>query len=172
MRAPAAPAQRPGAALTPAPFPFRRDHLPSGWLANAAGMATSGIVYVPPQCKGGARRCRLHVAYHGCKQTLSDVQDKYYKHAGYDRWADANGMVVLYPQAAANSLNPHGCFDWWGYTGSNYASNTGVQMVTVKAIMDALAGTTLGVGAQPKPGSNPWGNGSSIAAAAVATATA
>lgn len=37
--------------------------------------------------------------------------------AGYLPWADANNIVVVFPQATSNLLNPKGCWDLWGYTG-------------------------------------------------------
>ena len=82
-----------------------------------------------------ASACRLHIAYHGCLQSQLAVGDKYVQHAGYNRWAEANGIVVVYPQAKKNILNPKGCWDWWGYTGPEYASNIGVQLVTVRNIV-------------------------------------
>jgi poly(3-hydroxybutyrate) depolymerase len=48
-------------------------------------------------------------------QDFKKVNDAYINHAGYNRWADTNGIIVLYPQAAASSgipLNPNGCWDW------------------------------------------------------------
>jgi len=45
---------------------------------------------------------------------------------------------VLYPQAMANTLNPEGCWDWWGYTGVDYCTYYAPQMATVKNMMDYL----------------------------------
>jgi hypothetical protein len=36
-------------------------------------------------------------------------------------------------------LNPQGCWDWWGYTGEDYANNQGQQIKAVKNIIHALA---------------------------------
>ena len=38
----------------------------------------------------------------------------------------------------ATVLNPKGCFDWWGYTGLDYASNLGIQMAAVKRMIQQL----------------------------------
>jgi hypothetical protein len=49
--------------------------------------------------------------------------------------------VVLYPQAAKSMfmpLNPQGCWDWWGYTGADYATRDGAQLVTVRRMLEAL----------------------------------
>jgi hypothetical protein len=36
-------------------------------------------------------------------------------------------------------FNPRGCWDWWGYTGSQYATQAGAQIAAVKAMVDRLA---------------------------------
>lgn len=104
------------------------------------GLAQSAWVYVPAQCAKGAKQCKLHVAFHGCEMTPDDIGNAYAMYGGYNSWADANDFVVLYPQAIANLLNPKGCWDWWGYSGIDYASNVGIQVSTVKRIIDALVG--------------------------------
>ena len=58
--------------------------------------------------------------------------------AGYNQWAEANKIIVLYPQSQKTLLNPKGCFDWWGYTGLDYASKLGAQMQAVKKMIDTL----------------------------------
>ena len=82
---------------------------------NTHGMASSGYAYVPAACAAG-QSCRLHVAFHGCMQNVSSVGTAFYQNAGYNRWADTNKIVVLYPQATATLNNPGGCWDWWDMT--------------------------------------------------------
>ena len=36
--------------------------------------------------------------------------------------------------------NPNGCWDWWGYTGTAYATKAGAQMAAVHRMLLALAG--------------------------------
>jgi poly(3-hydroxybutyrate) depolymerase len=110
-----------------------------------AGLAATGYAYVPAACAGG--RCRVHIALHGCRQDESLVGDAFYSRAGYNAWADSNRIIVLYPQVAASlfmPLNPQGCWDWWGYTGADYAQKSGPQIHTIRAMLDRLAadGTT------------------------------
>jgi len=104
-------------------------------------LADTGYAYIPASCANG-ERCRVHVAFHGCKQyATGSVGDKYYKHAGYNEWADTNHIVVLYPQTIATTgSNPNGCFDWWGYDSADYAKQSGPQMMMVRRMIDALAG--------------------------------
>jgi len=107
------------------------------------GMATTGWAYVPQACQaGGSATCKLHVVLHGCKQNISDVQQQYVRNTGYNRWADSNNIVMLYPQTSTAATNS--CFDWWGYDNANYAKKSGPQMAAIKAMVDRVGsgGTT------------------------------
>lgn len=56
--------------------------------------------------------------------------------AGYLEVAEANDVIVLFPQAVSTAIaNPNGCFDWWGYNDDNHEQKTGGQM---SAIYDML----------------------------------
>ena len=51
------------------------------------------------------------------------IGDKYARHAGYLQVAEANDIIVLFPQIIGDGLfgdNPYGCFDWWAYEGFDY----------------------------------------------------
>jgi poly(3-hydroxybutyrate) depolymerase len=125
------------------------------FIANPAshGMASSGWAYVPANC-GAGQQCKAHVVLHGCQQDPTKIQDKYYRNTGYNRWADTNNIVVLYPQSAPSSSgNPNGCWDWWGYDDPNYAKKSGRQMVAIKAMVDRITsgGNGGGGGALPAP---------------------
>lgn len=121
--------------------------------ADADGFAARGWLYVPATCSGdgAAGRCRLHVAFHGCKQGASFVNDAFVQQAGYLAAADAGDIVVLFPQVEPSyqPLNPNGCWDWWGYTGDEYATRAGPQIAAVKAMVDDLMGARGRAGAQP-----------------------
>jgi poly(3-hydroxybutyrate) depolymerase len=74
------------------------------------------------------------------------IKDQFAREAGYNRWADTNRIIVLYPQAIARSwptYNPNGCWDWWGYTGPQYHTKDGAQIRAVKAMLERLS--------EPKP---------------------
>ena len=68
------------------------------------------------------------------------VNDDFVRDAGYNRWAAANGIVVLYPQTTESPLNPNRCWDFWGYTGLDYRTRRGPQMRAVKGMVDRLLG--------------------------------
>ena len=106
---------------------------------TAHGMAPTGFAYIPEACASG-ERCRVHVAFHGCRQTYAQVDDAFVDGAGYNRWAETNRLIVLYPQAHETLLNPNACWDWWGYDDPAYATKSGRQMAAVRAMVARLAG--------------------------------
>jgi Esterase PHB depolymerase len=130
------PLQPPTTAI-PAPAAFDQAR----YLADPEprGMPPGGRVYVPATCAAG-ETCRVHIVLHGCQQTEATVGEAVTVGAGYNRWAETNRIVVLYPQAAATWSNPEGCWDWWGYTGKPYPTRDGVQLAAVYRMLLALAG--------------------------------
>ncbi|MDR3352755.1 MAG: poly(3-hydroxybutyrate) depolymerase [Zoogloeaceae bacterium] len=104
---------------------------------DGAGMASNAYVYIPSDCRQGG--CRIHVAFHGCRQQGEVLGSLYAKGAGYNRWAESNRLIVLYPQTAKSSMNPNGCWDWWGYTGPDYHLASARQIRAVKAMVEHLA---------------------------------
>ncbi len=110
-----------------------------------AQMLEKAFLYVPASCAAGAS-CGIHVAFHGCAQSSAFIDDAFAMNAGYNEWAEANQLLILYPQVAASKIapmNPYGCWDWWGYTDENYATQQGQQVKVIKAMLDSLAGSTL-----------------------------
>lgn len=154
LQAPAAVA--PGGRIVP----FDQDEFISFRAAHSLG--STGWLYVPAACEDGSRRCRLHVAFHGCRQFADflyiDAQNRptrygttFVEHAGYNRWADANAFIVLYPQTqrgpelpgdlfGLTSTNPKGCWDWWAYDSTQYAEKNGPQMLAVRRMIARITG--------------------------------
>lgn len=97
-----------------------------------------GYLYVPKVCETVGSQCRLHVAMHGCLQGRESIGDQYYTRTGYNRWADANGILILYPQAIQTLQNFGGCWDWFGYDGPDYYTKKGHQMAAIKAMIDRV----------------------------------
>lgn len=132
----------------------QQPYIPKGGFSSflwGSGLDQTGWLYVPERCADGAA-CRLHVALHGCKQGQSYLPLQpppdgglYYgttfvRNTGYDRWADSNDLVVLFPQAVSiPGRNPNGCWDWWGYTDGHYADREGVQIRAIRAMIDRLS---------------------------------
>ena len=54
---------------------------------------------------------------------------KYVENTGYNEVAEANDLVILYPQAVSKPRdNPYGCWDWWGFISQDYATKEGKQI--------------------------------------------
>lgn len=109
--------------------------------AQGANMLPQASLYLPQQCSQG-NICGIHVALHGCQQSTQVVGDAFIETAGYNRWADALDLMVLYPQVASSSfapMNPLGCWDWWGYSGPDYVSRSAPQIAAIKDLLDSLA---------------------------------
>lgn len=111
---------------------------------SQSSMDESGYVYVPASCLEG--HCKVHVAFHGCRQGISVMGKTYVAGTGYNEVADSNEIIVLYPQVKKSSFspaNPRGCWDFWGYTGSNlppydYFKKTAPQMEAIYMMLERL----------------------------------
>ena len=102
------------------------------------GLAAAGLLYVPRLCRLSPG-CRAHIVFHGCNQQREKAGDAFARDTGYANWADANRLILLFPQVSASAVNPQGCWDWWGYTGRDYLTRKGPQIAAVRRMLDRLA---------------------------------
>jgi hypothetical protein len=93
---------------------------------EGSGLAKTALAWFPESCP--PEGCRLHLALHGCAMSTAQNGRAFVEDAGYLPWARANSIVLLFPQVEAQTLNPLGCWDWWGYTGENYLTREAPQM--------------------------------------------
>ncbi|MGZ5546204.1 MAG: extracellular catalytic domain type 2 short-chain-length polyhydroxyalkanoate depolymerase [Limisphaerales bacterium] len=117
---------------------------------TASGMAGTGYLYVPANCaSGGSTVCKLHVALHGCLQNYGNISSKFIDNTGYNKWADTNNIIILYPQTTADSTshstwdsgslaNSNACWDWIGWYGSNADQKGGSQMAALVAMVNKI----------------------------------
>lgn len=96
--------------------------------ANAAGLVKDAYLYVPTACINTGQPCKLHLVLHGCAQSTAQVGTAFIEQSGYLPWAEANNIVMAFPQVAPATANPIACWDWWGYTGADYRWRDGAQM--------------------------------------------
>jgi poly(3-hydroxybutyrate) depolymerase len=126
---------------------FDQSEFVLGWrrIFGNASLGKVGYLFVPKRCRRGG--CRLHVALHGCRQGADGTIPEFVRYAGYNAWAGRHATVVLYPQATPTRfawyapwlpLNPEGCWDWWGYSGADYAVRSGVQIRAIEAMIERL----------------------------------
>lgn len=96
-------------------------------------------LYRPVRCTS-AEACGLLIVFHGCEQERARIGEAFARDAGFNRWADAHAVVVLYPQVRSTymPLNPKACWDWWGYSGPDYDTRSGRQLRAAAAAAAAL----------------------------------
>ncbi|KAB8231700.1 putative polyhydroxybutyrate depolymerase [Aspergillus alliaceus] len=106
------------------------------------GMDNTGYLYVPKRCVDGSTVCKLHVALHGCLQSHDKIGTKFIDNTGYDKWADTNNMIIVFPQAVTDyalhpiwggmmAPNPNACWDWIGWYGDDADQKGGAQMTAI-----------------------------------------
>jgi len=112
--------------------------VPFPYTTTQISMAKLGYAYIPTACHDSRVVCRLHVALHGCLQNIDSIGFAFIKYSGYNEWAESNNIVVIYPQTIASPTlpyNPKACWDWWGYTGPEYASQLAPQLQVIRGMM-------------------------------------
>jgi poly(3-hydroxybutyrate) depolymerase len=134
---------------------FDQNRYTGRHIADALSLGNEGYVFVPNECEQGVP-CRVHVVLHGCEQGVGTIGRLFIERTGYNAWADANRIIVLYPQAKTSPYlpyNPKGCWDWWSYVdhSDDYVTKAGPQIAAIKAMLDAL---TARGGSPPAPMSN------------------
>ena len=111
-----------------------------------AGMGNIGFVYYPTSAFQGTV-CKLHVALHGCEQYEAKLGIVFAEHAGYNEWAEANDIIVLYPQTFPTVspfvFNPKGSWDWFGMLDCWFCTRLGRQQRAIVEMVGRLAGTDL-----------------------------
>ncbi|MDX9730972.1 MAG: PHB depolymerase [Bdellovibrionales bacterium] len=107
-------------------------------LGTSANMYSWAAAYIPQTCMNSRRGCGLHIALHGCQMNPDFIQSQFIENSGFNEWAEANHLVILYPQAAKSLSNPYGCWDWFGLTGSKYTSKSGPQIVALRELMTSI----------------------------------
>lgn len=111
------------------------------FVPKGKGMDRTGYLYVPAACASG-RQCRLHVALHGCSQGFKGIKFGFIHNTGYNKWADTNGIIVLYPQAEPDFMlhgtwssgllnNLAGCWDWIGWYDKDADRHGGTQLEAI-----------------------------------------
>lgn len=126
------------------------DQTPYATQAGAAGLGRIGYAYIPAPCRAGG--CRLHVVFHGCRQSADQIGERFAQKAGYNRWAESNRLVVLYPQTTPRygwsptwpprwTYNPLACWDWWGYENGDATSRQAPQIRAIQGMVEQLEKT-------------------------------
>lgn len=126
-------------------------------------------VYVPRACASRLDECRVHVNYHGCtsnprSSSMADWYERllWLRNIDLNEYAEANELIVVYPQAAGSEDIGEGCFNWASYEDDPlFDTRLGVQLNTVQNLLDdlsgALNGSSMLVGEEaPGPTDGDW----------------
>ncbi|KAJ9473541.1 polyhydroxybutyrate depolymerase [Diplonema papillatum] len=107
----------------------------------AALLGCCFYAYVPRGCGENVTSCRLHVQYHGCQAVgpapFGTPMTRAY--GTLEGLAEANDIVIVYPQARRTLANPYACWDWIGTGDPDFDTQDGVQLFTVSSILGDLA---------------------------------
>jgi len=103
------------------------------------GVAASGWVYVPAAC-AAHQACRLHVFLIGCQTSAISLGGPFWPvTAGFNEWADANNIIVLYPQSTPDdNVVARDCWDIGGLYDVDYDQKTGTQMTAIVKMVDRV----------------------------------
>ena len=87
-----------------------------------------------PRACAAQKPCALHVSLHGCDNPWF-VQAAQARTLSFNRWAEANDIVVMFPHLAGVA-----CFDAYGHTGPLYDTKEGLQMQAIRKMVEAVSG--------------------------------
>ena len=132
---------------------------------GSGGTAAFAYAYVPTSCRkqagagvGGdsqqapahapapapAPPCRMHLYHHGCGGPWgSDFYEGVTHNGGFNEWAEANDLVIVYPAMSRWGVTGQtrgGCWDGYAQTGSDYGLKSGAQISVVHNMIMQLAG--------------------------------
>jgi len=117
--------------------------------ASRIGLDDYGYLYVPKSCANGTK-CRLHIAFHGCQQSFENLGTKFIHNTGYDKWAENNNLIVLFPQTKIDLTlhftfdgfmnNMNACWDWIGMYDTDFANKEGLQMSAIRKMIQRITG--------------------------------
>ena len=83
---------------------------------TSIGLGRAGLIYVPKACANdhGASTtpCPLHVALHGCENPFVMEYPEAHK-LSFNRWAESNGIVVLWPHMNSHGTTAQGKHGCW-----------------------------------------------------------
>lgn len=99
-----------------------------------AGFSETGHIYVPDACLK-PNQCGLHIVLHDCEAPIKGDVASMAAQSGFNAWAGAFDVVVLYPQLRSDT---EWCWDWRGVSGPDYAVQSAAQISALKSMIDSL----------------------------------
>jgi len=108
-------------------------------------MDNQGFLYVPKICRNTqtsrySTKCHLHFYFHGCMASRQFVGMNHVLKSGFLEVAEANNIIVVFPQNVNATGNEIGCWDTYGFTGENFANQLGAQVQVVRKMLAKILG--------------------------------
>jgi hypothetical protein len=89
-------------------------------VVDGPAMDSVGYIYIPKVCKKYGHTCLLHIHFHACSAGREFVGARHILNSGYLEVAEANGIIMLFPQAIRTIANPKGSWDVYGFTSGEF----------------------------------------------------
>ena len=118
----------------------QRAYLPSlSPNARVDGIAKYMLAYVPRGCEAEPRSCRIHINFHGCISRDWELRRRWATDIDLNEYAEANDIVILYPQAAGSKRAGVGCWNW-GFPNDDkyFDARKSLQIRTVVNVIDSI----------------------------------
>lgn len=121
---------------------FSQSDIQQKYNIKNAEMADEGFAFIPKQCESKDNveksTCAIHFVLHGCSQSADMVDNNFVYQSGVWQYATNYNLIVVYPQTKKTEKNPYSCWDFYAFTGENYATNKAPQLQTLNAIAKEL----------------------------------
>lgn len=115
------------------------NYLPSGSVTSDSTLLEWALVYVPHACSAVPSSCRIHINYHGCSYNRWYDRLLWAKNIDLNEYAEANGLVIVYPQAGGSDSIGEGCWNWASYADDPlFDTRGGIQLNTVISLVDDI----------------------------------
>ena len=113
------------------------EFLPMVRSATASPARVSSIS-LRPAGPAPAAGCTSPCTAAGRAARWTAIGDAFVERTGYLGWADANRLIILFPQTDADTA-PNACWDWWGYAGDDFLTRQAPQLAALRAMVARLA---------------------------------
>ena len=100
----------------------QNDFSPAMFWENSS-LSPFGYVFYPNRCYEDASiKCKVHIHMHGCYSAIrhNGVDRLIKDYLGFNAYAAANDIIIVYPDVQISEGNLVGCADTIGYTGKDY----------------------------------------------------
>ena len=92
----------------------QHEFLEDSFIYDYNGFHKYGYVYYPYQCLEPDSKCKIHIFFHGCLQSVKLIGQVYFRNIGFMEYAVTNDLIIVFPQNTYN-LDSN-LFDCWSHS--------------------------------------------------------